>query len=103
MTEGHSFLKNKQEKNKTKKHKNVFKKERKTKMLNIPSSNKKNFKSFIEKMKTFFLIVIITSILSGIIGAKVGYDFAKNNSESTASAITEAVKTLNDEKNIVKK
>lgn len=80
------------------------KKERETKMLNIPSTNnKKNFKSFIEKMKTFFLIVIITSILSGIIGAKVGYDFAKNNSESTASAITEAVKTLNDEKNIVKK
>ena len=75
-------------------------------MLNIPSTakkNNKNFKSFIEKMKTFFLIVIITSILSGIIGAKVGYDFAKNNSESTASAITEAVKTLNDEKNIVKK
>lgn len=82
------------------------KKERKTKMLNIPSTakkNNKNFKSFIEKMKTFFLIVIITSILSGIIGAKVGYDFAKNNTEATASAITEAVKTLNDEKNIVKK
>lgn len=74
-------------------------------MLNIPSiNNKKNFKSFVEKMKTFFLIVIITSILSGIIGAKVGYDFAKNNSESTASAITEAVKNLKvDEKNIVKK
>ena len=74
-------------------------------MLNIPSSkSNKNFKSFIEKMKTFFLIVIITSILSGIIGAKVGYDFAKNNSESTASAITEAVKNLKvDEKNIVKK
>ena len=107
MTEGCSFLKNKQEKNKTKKHKNVFKKERKTKMLNIPSSNKKNnknFKSFIEKMKTFFLIVIITSIISGVVGAKIGYDFAKNNSESTASAITEAVKNLKvDEKNIVKK
>ena len=75
-------------------------------MLNIPSAkkNNKNLKSFIEKMKTFFLIVIITSILSGIIGAKVGYDFAKNNSESTASAIAEAVKTLRiDEKNIVKK
>ena len=73
-------------------------------MLNIPSTNnKKNFKSFIEKMKTFFLIVIITSIVSGVIGAKVGYDFAKNNTEATASAITEAVKTLNDEKNIVKK
>lgn len=76
-------------------------------MLNIPSSNKKNnknFKSFIEKMKTFFLIVIITSIVSGVVGAKVGYDFAKNNSESTASAITEAVKALKiDEKNIVKK
>ena len=74
-------------------------------MLNIPSSkSNKNFKSFIEKMKTFFLIVIITSILSGIIGAKVGYDFAKNNTEATASAITEAVKTLkSDEKNIVKK
>lgn len=73
-------------------------------MLNIPSiNNKKNFKSFIEKMKTFFLIVIITSIVSGIIGIKVGYDFAKNNTEATASAITEAVKTLNDEKNIVKK
>ena len=73
-------------------------------MLNIPSTNnKKNFKSFIEKMKTFFLIVIITSIVSGIIGIKVGYDFAKNNTEATASAITEAVKTLNDEKNIVKK
>lgn len=76
-------------------------------MLNIPSSNKKNnknFKSFIEKMKTFFLIVIITSIVSGIIGIKVGYDFAKNNTEATASAITEAVKTLKvDEKNIVKK
>lgn len=76
-------------------------------MLNIPSQKtktNKNFKSFIEKMKTFFLIVIITSILSGIIGAKVGYDFAKNNSESTASAIAEAVKNLKvDEKNIVKK
>jgi|GEM_PF-1117148 len=76
-------------------------------MLNIPSSNKKNnknFKSFIEKMKTFFLIVIITSIISGVVGAKIGYDFAKNNSESTASAITEAVKNLKiDEKNIVKK
>lgn len=105
MTEGYSFLKNKQEKNKTKKHKNVFKKERKTKMLNIPSTNnKKNFKSFVEKMKTFFLIVIITSIVSGVIGAKVGYDFAKNNTESTASAIAEAVKNLKvDEKNIVKK
>lgn len=80
------------------------KKERETKMLNIPSvKTNKNFKGFVEKMKTFFLIVIITSILSGIIGAKVGYDFAKNNSESTASAIAEAVKTLNDEKNIVKK
>ena len=83
------------------------KKERKTKMLNIPSQKtktNKNFKSFVEKMKTFFLIVIITSILSGIIGAKVGYDFAKNNSESTASAIAEAVKNLKvDEKNIVKK
>ena len=75
-------------------------------MLNIPSTVKKNknFKSFIEKMKTFFLIVIITSIVSGIIGIKVGYDFAKNNSESTASAIAEAVKNLKvDEKNIVKK
>ena len=105
MTEGYSFLKNKQEKNKTKKHKNVFKKERKTKMLNIPSvKTNKNFKNFVEKMKTFFLIVIITSIVSGIIGIKVGYDFAKNNSESTASAIAEAVKNLKvDEKNIVKK
>lgn len=106
MTEGILFFKNKQKRIKQKKHKNVFKKERETKMLNIPSTVKKNknFKSFIEKMKTFFLIVIITSILSGIIGAKVGYDFAKNNSESTASAITEAVKTLKvDEKNIVKK
>lgn len=74
-------------------------------MLNIPSTNnKKNFKSFIEKTKTFLLIVIVTSIISGVIGAKVGYDFAKNNSESTASAITEAVKNLKvDEKNIVKK
>ena len=74
-------------------------------MLNIPSTNnKKNFKSFIEKTKTFLLIVIVTSIISGVIGAKVGYDFAKNNSESTASAITEAVKALKtDEKNIVKK
>ena len=74
-------------------------------MLNIPSVKKtKNFKSFIEKMKTFFLIVIITSIISGVVGAKIGYDFAKNNSESTVSAITEAVKTLRiDEKNIVKK
>lgn len=81
------------------------KKERKTKMLNIPSVKKnKNFKGFIEKMKTFFLIVIVTSIVSGVIGIKVGYDFAKNNSESTASAITEAVKALKiDEKNIVKK
>ena len=83
------------------------KKERKTKMLNIPSQKtktNKNFKSFVEKMKTFFLIVIITSIVSGIIGIKVGYDFAKNNTEATASAITEAVKTLkSDEKNIVKK
>ena len=74
-------------------------------MLNIPSvKTNKNFKSFIEKTKTFLLIVIVTSIISGVIGAKVGYDFAKNNSESTASAITEAVKTLkSDEKNIVKK
>lgn len=81
------------------------KKERKTKMLNIPSTNnKKNFKSFIEKTKTFLLIVIVTSIISGVIGIKVGYDFAKNNSESTASAIAEAVKNLKvDEKNIVKK
>ena len=102
---GYSFFKkNKQKRIKQKKHKNVFK-ERKTKMLNIPSTNnKKKFKSFIEKMKTFFLIVIITSIVSGIIGIKVGYDFAKNNTEATASAITEAVKTLKvDEKNIVKK
>ena len=105
MTEGYSFLKNKQKKNKTKKHKNVFKKERKTKMLNIPSvKTNKNFKNFVEKMKTFFLIVIITSIVSGVVGAKVGYDFAKNNTEATASAITEAVKNLKvDEKNIVKK
>ena len=74
-------------------------------MLNIPSTNnKKKFKSFIEKTKTFLLIVIVTSIISGVIGIKVGYDFAKNNTESTASAITEAVKTLKvDEKNIVKK
>ena len=74
-------------------------------MLNIPSvKTNKNFKNFVEKMKTFFLIVIITSIVSGVVGAKVGYDFAKNNSESTASAITEAVKALKiDEKNIVKK
>lgn len=81
------------------------KKERKTKMLNIPSvKTNKNFKSFVEKMKTFFLIVIITSIVSGVIGAKIGYDFAKNNTESTASAITEAIKNLKvDEKNIVKK
>lgn len=80
------------------------KKERETKMLNIPSVKNKNLKSFVEKMKTFFLIVIITSIVSGVIGIKVGYDFAKNNTEATASAITEAVKTLkSDEKNIVKK
>lgn len=72
-------------------------------MLNIPSVKNKNLKSFVEKMKTFFLIVIITSIVSGVIGIKVGYDFAKNNTEATASAIAEAVKTLNDEKNIVKK
>lgn len=80
------------------------KKERETKMLNIPSQKNKNFKSFIEKTKTFLLIVIVTSIISGVIGAKVGYDFAKNNTESTASAIAEAVKNLKvDEKNIVKK
>lgn len=107
MTEGYSFFKNKQKRIKQKNIKMFSKKkERETKMLNIPSTVKKNknFKSFIEKMKTFFLIVIITSIVSGVIGAKVGYDFAKNNTEATASAITEAVKTLkSDEKNIVKK
>lgn len=106
MTEGYSFFKKTNKKRiKQKNIKNVSK-ERKTKMLNIPSAkkNNKNLKSFIEKMKTFFLIVIITSIVSGVIGAKIGYDFAKNNTESTASAITEAIKNLKvDEKNIVKK
>lgn len=105
MTEGYSFFKNKQKRIKQKNIKMFSKKkERETKMLNIPSVKNKNLKSFVEKMKTFFLIVIITSIVSGVIGIKVGYDFAKNNTEATASAITEAVKTLkSDEKNIVKK
>ena len=106
MTGVFFFKKNKQKRIKQKNIKMFSKKkERETKMLNIPSQKiNKNFKSFIEKTKTFLLIVIVTSIISGVIGAKVGYDFAKNNTESTASAIAEAVKNLKvDEKNIVKK